>query len=750
MPGTEARGPARRRNQATVAAVTLAVVAVHLWASRSVPGPTITYDEAGYLGNARWLAGQDPTFEMPLSPYYAFGYSAVIAPLHWVTDDPDVLWRAIMSVNAVLLGSLVPLLHQLARRVLGVAFMPALLSAAVGALSPAVLGTGGRAVAENLSLPLVVATVLALHAALSPGRAAPRLVLGPTVAALYASHPRFVPVVALCGIGLLLALVRPVLPRALVAGNLVGLVAGVLAVRAVDGALVAARWRAVATLEGTPGDVVDLATSSQGVRALGRSALGQGWYVAVGTLGVAVVGLWAVLRIAAGRPIDSGRAIDSGRPIVAEGGAPAPSPAAARLTAIGALAMAAGVFAVSVVFFARNDTRDDHLIYGRHNDCFVPMWIAAGIAFVVSETGRARLARTIGAVAAATVLTSATVIAALNPVTHGGDYRLRAIPAFSRVLEGAPDGVFVRGSVTAVVGLATFAALALLVRRPTLAAAALTVWFAWVGIARVELTEASTQRAYAGWRAPDDLERLEVREAAIDVRTAQVAVVTYQFALPGVRFLPYLSGRDPRPDTPFVLASLTDADLIGEGARLALIDEGGALTDREPSAVGLWVRPGPDLRRLDAAGRLLPAGFPSALPPPARRTSLRLVDQPVDVELDTDETVSLDVEVRHAGSGSPWPDRGSAGRRGSVYVRVRVIPAESPDDDDAVAEGRVELPQWMVPGDEATGDLELSATDRAGDPLPQGRYRVELALAQRGSSWVAGGGGDSTFTFVVE
>ncbi|HXH55968.1 hypothetical protein [Iamia sp.] len=734
MPGTEARGPARRRNQATVAAVTLAVVAVHLWASRSVPGPTITYDEAGYLGNARWLAGQDPTFEMPLSPYYAFGYSAVIAPLHWVTDDPDVLWRAIMSVNAVLLGSLVPLLHQLARRVLGVAFMPALLSAAVGALSPAVLGTGGRAVAENLSLPLVVATVLALHAALSPGRAVPRLVLGPTVAALYASHPRFVPVVALCGIGLLLALVRPVLPRALAAGNLVGLVAGVLAVRAVDGALVAARWRAVATLEGTPGDVVDLATSSQGVRALGRSALGQGWYVGVGTLGIAVVGLWAVFRIAAGRPI------------VAEGGA---TPPAARLTAIGALAMAAGVFAVSIVFFARNDTRDDHLIYGRHNDCFVPMWIAAGIALVVSETRRARLARTIGAVAAVTALVSAAVIVALNPVTHGGDYRLRAIPAFSRVLEGAPDGVFVRGSVTALVGLATLAALALLVRRPTLAAVALTLWFAWVGIARVELTEASTQRAYAGWRAPDDLERLGVREAAIDVRTAQVAVVTYQFALPGVRFLPYLSGRDPRPDTPFVLAALTDAALIGEGARLALIDEGGALTDREPSAVGLWVRPGPDLRRLDAAGRLLPAGFPSALPPTARRASFQLVGQPSDVEVDAGETVSFDVAVRHDGTGSPWPDRGSAGGRGSVYVRARVTPVGS-SDDDAVTEGRVELPRWMDPGDEAIGELELSATDRAGDPLPQGRYRVELALAQRGSSWVAGGGGDSTFTFVVD
>jgi len=720
-----------------VAGVTVAVIAVHVWTSRSVAGPTIVFDEAGYLGNARWLAGQDPTFEMPLSPYYAFGYSAVIAPLHWVTNDPDTLWRGIQVVNAALLGSLVPLLYRLARRILGLAPAPALIAATVGAVSPAVLGTAGRAVAENLSLPLAVVTVLALHAAVSEGRVAARLTLGPTVAALYASHPRFLPVVAICGVGLLVALVRPVLPRALAVGNLAGLVVGVVVVRAIQSALVAARWDAVSTLEGGPGDVGDMATSLQGIKAVSRSALGQGWYVVVGTLGVAVIGLWGLLRLVAGRPI--------------VGGARAAPTRDVRLTVLGTLLMAAGVFAVSVIFFARNDLRDDHLIYGRHNDCFVPIWITAGIALLVGENRRDHLLRTVGGVAAATALVSGTVIAALNPVTHGGTYILRAIPAFTRVLEGPPAGVFVRGSVVALVGLAAIAVVVLVTRRPAIAAVALALWFAWVGIGRADLAEASTQRAYAGWHLPDDVERLGVREAAIDVRGGgSAAVVTYQFALPDVHLLPYWPGRDPRPGPPFVFASLTDPGLIREGARLALIDEGGAFADKEPSALGLWVMPGPDLRRLDDAGLLLPRGFPSPLPLTARGASLRLDGHRSGdaVAVEAGGSVALDVALRHDGDGSPWADRGSAGGPGSVYVRVRVIP-EGSAGDRAVTVERVELPDWMRPGDEAIADLDLSATDGGGHPLPRGRYRVELTLAQRGASWAAPGGTGSVFTLLV-
>jgi hypothetical protein len=51
-----------------VVAGTLALIAFHLWASRNVPGPTVALDEAGHLGNARWLAGDSGRFTMGIAP----------------------------------------------------------------------------------------------------------------------------------------------------------------------------------------------------------------------------------------------------------------------------------------------------------------------------------------------------------------------------------------------------------------------------------------------------------------------------------------------------------------------------------------------------------------------------------------------------------------------------------------------------------------------------------------------------------
>ncbi len=589
MPTTRA-GRWGWHSRAALVVATVAVVGLHLLAARSA-GPTIINDEAGYLGNARWMAGQDPVFAMPVSPYYSWGYSAVVAPLHWITRDPGLRWQLILVVNAVLLASLVPLLHRVGRVVLGAAPRAALVGAVVGALSPGVLGTGGQAVAEDLSLPLVVVTVLTLHAALASRRPWARLAFGPTVALLYASHPRFTPVVALVGLGLVVALVVRLLPRVVAGANLVGLISGVILVRIVDRLLVEARWPDVATLEGGWDELVAQLTTAEGIRALGRSTLGQGWYLAVGTLGMAVVGGWGLVRIASGRRL-------------VRGDGPQPT-TAARVTALGTMLMALGVFAASVYFFSRNDTRDDHLIYGRHNESFIPIWVTSGVALLLSEPVRARLARTLVAVGASIAVVCGAVIATLNPVTHGGVYALRPIAALSRVLEGDPDGVFVRGSVVALVGLAAVAGLAVLIRRPTVAVAVLTVWFGWVALSRVEQTDRSADEAYRGWDVPQRLDRLGVERAAIDVRAAPVAVVTYQFGRPEVRFVPYVPGRDRRPDVPFVVGSSTDPDLARAGARLALVDEAMPTPDGVP-ALGVWVLPGPELDRLDAAGHLLP------------------------------------------------------------------------------------------------------------------------------------------------
>ena len=119
--------------------------------------PSVVPDEAGYLGNARWLSGTSPTWIMGEAPYYGFGYSLVLAPLFAVFHDPYTLYRAVIVVNAVLVTSLFPLLYVWCRRLLGATERAALVAALVGALVPAATAYTAVALAEVVVLPLLVA-----------------------------------------------------------------------------------------------------------------------------------------------------------------------------------------------------------------------------------------------------------------------------------------------------------------------------------------------------------------------------------------------------------------------------------------------------------------------------------------------------------------------------------------------------------------------------------------------------------------
>ena len=92
------------------------VVVLRLLAG-SHPGPFVT-DEAGYLGNARWLAGTGGRWLMDTSPFYRWGYSVLLVPTQWLTDDPETQFRLVTAVNLALLGALFPILYTLLRRTL--------------------------------------------------------------------------------------------------------------------------------------------------------------------------------------------------------------------------------------------------------------------------------------------------------------------------------------------------------------------------------------------------------------------------------------------------------------------------------------------------------------------------------------------------------------------------------------------------------------------------------------------------------
>ena len=188
-----------RRTGTYLLAGTTLLLALHVWITSDVPGLTI-FDETGYLGNARWLSGDDHIWHMGYAPYYGFGWSLLVAPLFWFIEGPDRLFRGVQLVNALLAASLFPLLFVLCRRLFASGRAVSLAAALVGSAVPAVAFNAGHALTENLVLPLAVATVIASWLLVTPRPWWQRLWLAPAAVLLYASHSRFVvllPLVAL-------------------------------------------------------------------------------------------------------------------------------------------------------------------------------------------------------------------------------------------------------------------------------------------------------------------------------------------------------------------------------------------------------------------------------------------------------------------------------------------------------------------------------------------------------------------------
>ncbi len=58
-------------------------------------------DEAGYLGNAAWIAGYDWSSTREVLPYFGYGYSLLLVPLFYLCDNGVSLIQAAVCVNII-------------------------------------------------------------------------------------------------------------------------------------------------------------------------------------------------------------------------------------------------------------------------------------------------------------------------------------------------------------------------------------------------------------------------------------------------------------------------------------------------------------------------------------------------------------------------------------------------------------------------------------------------------------------------
>lgn len=65
---------------------------------------TTGQDEFGTVASASYFAGYDWSAMVSEIKYYGFGYSMLMAPIYWITDNPQIIFQVMIGFNSICLG----------------------------------------------------------------------------------------------------------------------------------------------------------------------------------------------------------------------------------------------------------------------------------------------------------------------------------------------------------------------------------------------------------------------------------------------------------------------------------------------------------------------------------------------------------------------------------------------------------------------------------------------------------------------
>lgn len=515
---------------------------------------SVLADEAGYLGNARWLAHSGPVWTMWESSFYSLGYPLVIAPVALLFDGPREVYIGSLLVNCVLLATLFPMLATLARRILQCTDRQALVAAAAGcAVGPAVIQSN-IAWSESLVLPVTAALILSAEAVLRSR--AHGWVLGAMVGFSVWVHPRFLPVSLVVVAAVAFESVwhrgRPVAVLARVVGTaVVVVVPGLVLARAVRDD----RWqRAI----GPPGSGNYLRAVTRPGALTGQLA-GELWYVLAASAGLAGIGIVALAMLIRRRD---------------------PSQGAALVT----LAMVVAVGGLSVLSSYWTAARPDQFVYGRYNEALLPVLTAVGAGWLLQAAPMARLVA-MGAGAAALGVSALVLLAARPGRVFEGDWNVLNVSGLGPWLDPGGREVVLRA--TLVVG-AVMLGVGALAYGTRAAVAVLALGLAATSLWTFAGPVLDRQDQYATWTGPHDIATRfgQVDHIAYDVSLlTQVGLWGYPLLLPDTLITTYdpTAGQTPPPGVEIVISGPMNPPGGTTGATLVYVDA--------PMGQGFWQLP---------------------------------------------------------------------------------------------------------------------------------------------------------------
>ncbi len=661
-----------------------AAVLVVAWATAvsGVTQPLVYADEAGYILNARHLAGLGD----PSGTFYYPGYSLLLVPALWSSSEFDVAWRVIQLTNlGLLLGAFTILRSLLSQLAPWGSETRRTVVACVACLYPAWINNSSLAMSENLLLPAVLGAwwlLVRCEADPKPRAAWP---VGLAAGAVTAVHPRAGVVL----IAVVLAVAGAALTRRWSA-----ITAGAAGAGAIAGVVVARVLVSISKITSdNTGSVIDNLTSVDGLRNVAVTLTGHLLYVLVATGGLAAVGFALLLRPRANHPITRGAVVLS----------------------------LLGSWVLSAAFMAGGT--GDKLIYGRYNEPFIAIVLGVGLAWVSAKGLRVRGA---AAIAGSIVLLAGAFAKQTDHLDVSASVNQTNVFALLPLLRRSVPSVDWRMILmVGVVAVGTIVLLGVARRTRVLIPVVVGAVFVWTFTQNSRVLSADAEaRALQGSLVDAIIEMNDGVPACVTLDRRELSQwhrYNYRVLLPRTRFdqVLALDERSLEGCGPFVLSSVNDVSSDVPGARLAALEA--------HAGVALWVLPGDRQASLAAEGRLLPPGWPAPLPSESLAASIELRGPGPSTHA-LRGGASIRVRVAHVGSGSPWV--GATGLPGWDASPVRLVTTVVADDGSVVVGPlRTDVPATVMPGRsfEIVVDLPPVELQSAG--------HIDIELVAEGQGW---------------
>ncbi len=690
-------------------------VILHIWLGIGVEVPIIYGDEAGYVGNARFLAmGYGiPKFNVPYYP----GYSFFIVPIFWFFNDMAVVYRVILIMNAFLLSLTSLGVYFLAEKLWPTISKKHLiiLSLTVG-LYPSFLLYSNVAMSENAYIPVFVFLCLLSAYAFHSRYWLHWLGIGAIAGFLYIIHPRALPVLIALGIisiRILWPLTKNIYPfLSLLVGLITITLSGVFIKRSIFGEGLEEYNTATYSISEVLFKYVDPTKLKWVIYELA----GQAFYLSVSTYGLFIGGLITSV-ICLKKFFNDGQ-----RDLMTE------------VAALIGLAML-GTWVLSSLYVP-GGSPTNHLIYGRYNEGVLAPVLMLAFIGLTHPLWKRRISLKAWIIC---VIVGALVFGFLLFIGRTSEQR-SGITNWINII-----GLYQILGILNRIDVFVLAGLSFLVGLPVIYIARKGKSIAFIGLMGIFICSAVfTSHFYFGSGSKSRAKQ-RVLAASVDQvhRTfhKDVSCLSYDLAAPSLWhffnyqiFMPRYSFElfDSRNEQPacsdLIITGRHDLETVFPGARLISLEN--------VSKQGLWVLPGKLQIILDRAGFLYPRDFPGPLPESAYHSQLCfLTNTRKSIIVTTAEhPTEIAVYVKHKGKGSPWPSYYGL-PSGKFSVRLGILWFAPGQTNRKLAEQWTELPHTMFPGDEINVNVTLNPVNDHGEHLDPKEYEVWIGLEQKGVAW---------------